>query len=112
MSSRRRRYELRNRRDGYNDRNFKSIALVKDCATCSGMPWSVNSPTAPAPVERDAPPALALFRNLHQIVELARGQRLGEILELDGVGNQVAQSEHAVGDQHLLGVELLAHPPG
>src|SRR5260370_14282191 len=49
--------------------------------------------------------------NLHQLLEFLRGQRLAQILELDRVGHQVAQSYHTVWNYHLLGIEFLAHPP-
>src|SRR6266436_9010744 len=49
--------------------------------------------------------------NLHQFLEFLRGQRLAQVLELDRLGHQVAQSYHTVWNYHLLGIEFLAHPP-
>src|SRR5262245_30557262 len=54
--------------------------------------------------------AEGLFRNLHELLELLRGERLAQILELDRIGHQLAQSHHTVGNDHLLGIELLAYP--
>src|SRR5262249_13970568 len=49
--------------------------------------------------------------NLHQLLKFLRGQRLAQVLELDRIGHQLAQSHHTVRNYHLLGIELLAHPP-
>src|SRR5262245_30557264 len=54
--------------------------------------------------------AEGLFRNLHELLELLRGERLAQVLELDRIGHQLAQSHHTVGNDHLLGIELLAYP--
>src|SRR5262249_9721044 len=48
--------------------------------------------------------------NLHQLFEFLRTQRLAQVLELDRIGHQVAQSYHTVWNYHLLGIEFLAHP--
>jgi hypothetical protein len=45
------------------------------------MHLPVNSPMTPAAVERGVRAQSRLFRNLHEIVELARRQRLAEIFE-------------------------------
>src|SRR5262245_14989685 len=60
---------------------------------------------------RMRPATWRLFRNLHQVFELARSQRLAQKLELDRIGHQVAQPHHPVWNHHLLGIEFLAHPP-